>query len=148
VKKTIAASAAVCSGKYGALQKSGVRAAFLFVNFFLIITALYQLKPASRSLFIEALGAEQLPYVWIVTALTMAVFIAYYHRLVARHSRLHVVLGTTVVISSLLVVFRLLLNYPGRIIPIAFYVFVDIQSVVLVEQFWSLTDTIYTTRQG
>ena len=139
---------AECNGKYIALQKLGVRAGFLFINFFLIITALYQLKPASRSLFIEALGAQRLPYVWILTALTMVVFISYYHRLVARHSRIKVVLGTCLVISSILVLFRLLINLPGPTVAVCFYVFVDILSVVLVEQFWSLTDSIYTSREG
>jgi AAA family ATP:ADP antiporter len=137
-----------CNGKYIILRKLGLRASLLFVNFFLIITALYQLKPASRSLFIEALGAARLPYVWIITALTMVVFITYYHRLVARYSRFNVVLGTCLVISSLLVLFRLLINFPGTIVAVCFYVFVDILSVVLVEQFWSLTNSIYTTREG
>jgi AAA family ATP:ADP antiporter len=137
-----------CNGKYIILRKLGLRASLLFVNFFLIITALYQLKPASRSLFIEALGAARLPYVWIITALTMVVFITYYHRLVARYSRFNVVLGTCLVISGLLVLFRLLINFPGTIVAVCFYVFVDILSVVLVEQFWSLTNSIYTTREG
>jgi len=137
-----------CNGKYMALRRLGVRATFLFINFFLIITALYQLKPASRSLFIEALGAQRLPYVWIITALTMVVFIACYHRLVARHSRIKVVLGTCLVISSLLVLFRFLINFPGPTVAVCFYVFVDLLSVVLVEQFWSLTDSIYTSREG
>jgi len=136
------------NGKSIILRKLGVRASFLFANFFLIITALYQLKPASRLLFIEALGAERLPYVWIITALTMVVFITFYHRLVARHSRFKVVLGTCLVISSLLVIFRFLIYLPGPIVPVSFYVFVDILSVVLVEQFWSLTNSIYTTREG
>ena len=137
-----------CVGKYVALRKLGVRASFLFVNFFLIITALYQLKPATRSLFIEALGAERLPYVWILTAVTMIIFISSYHRLVERFSRLHVVLGTCLVISGLLIVFRMIFDFPGMIVAISLYVFVDVLSVVLVEQFWSLTDSIYTTREG
>ncbi|MGD8797645.1 MAG: Npt1/Npt2 family nucleotide transporter [Desulfobacterales bacterium] len=118
------------------------------MNFFLIIMALYQLKPASRSLFIETLGSERLPYIWIATAVTMGAFITYYHRLVERHSRLNVVLGTCLTISLLLIIFRLLLKYPGPIVPACFYVFVDILGVVLVEQFWSLTDSIYTTHEG
>jgi len=139
---------AECKAKYFALRRLGFRALFLFVNFFLIIMALYQLKPASRSLFIESLGARQLPYVWIATALTMGIFIAFYHRLVERRSRINVVLGTCLTISALLVVFRLLLNYSGSIAAACLYVFVDILGVVLVEQFWSLTNSIYTTQEG
>jgi len=137
-----------CNQKYASLRTTGVRSAFLFANFFLIILALYQLKPASRSLFIESLGAEKLPYIWIATAITMGVFITYYHRLVARHNRIRVVLGTCLSISLLLVVFRLLLNRSNPLIDASFYVFVDILGVVLVEQFWSLTNSIYTTREG
>lgn len=130
------------------LHTLGARAGFLFLNFFLIIMALYQLKPASRSLFIETLGSERLPYIWIATAVTMGVFITYYHRLVERHSRIHVVLGTCLTISGLLVIFRLLLQSPGPIASAGLYVFVDMLGVVLVEQFWSLTNSIYTTHEG
>lgn len=137
-----------CEGRYIALRKLGLRAGFLFANFFLIIMALYQLKPASRSLFIESLGAERLPYAWIITAVTMIVFISFYHRLVERFSRLHVVLGTCLVISGLLIGFRVVFEFPVMVVAICFYVFVDILSVVLVEQFWSLTNSIYTTREG
>ena len=137
-----------CNQKYTSFRTIGVRSTFLFINFFLIILALYQLKPASRSLFIESLGAEKLPYIWIATAVTMGVFIAYYHRLVARHNRIHVVLGTCLTISGLLVVFRLLLNHSNPLVAACFFVFVDILGVVLVEQFWSLTNSIYNTREG
>jgi AAA family ATP:ADP antiporter len=137
-----------CEARYPALRTLGARAGFLFLNFFLIIMALYQLKPASRSLFIETLGAERLPYIWIATAVTMGAFITYYHRLVERHSRINVVLGTCLTICGLLLVFRLLLNSPGPIASAGLYVFVDILGVVLVEQFWSLTNSIYTTHEG
>ena len=139
---------AECKARYIALRKLGFRAVFLFVNFFLIIMALYQLKPASRSLFIESIGAQQLPYIWIATALTMGVFIAFYHRLVERHSRINVVLSTCLVVSALLLGFRILLNYPGPFAAAGLYVFVDILGVVLIEQFWSLTNSIYTTQEG
>lgn len=126
----------------------GIRASFLFANFFLILTALYQLKPASRSMVIEAMGAQRLPYVWIVTAVAMILFVSWYHRLVARYTRINIVMGTCLVISGLLVLFRSLLILPGPTAAIGFYVFVDIMGVVLVEQFWSLTNAIYTTGEG
>ncbi|MBW2408306.1 MAG: ATP translocase [Deltaproteobacteria bacterium] len=141
-------NSAECQGKYIALRTLGIRASFLFANFFLIITALYQLKPASRSLIIESMGAQRLPYVWIITAITMVVFISIYHRMVERFSRLNIVLGTCLTISGLLIVFRVLAKSHGIIIPVCLYVFVDILSVVLVEQFWSLTNSIYTTGEG
>ncbi len=125
-----------------------LRAAFLFADFFLIITAYYQLKPASRSLFIEHLGADRLPYVWILTALVLGIAMLFYHRWVARYPRDRVVLTSCLVFVACLLGFRLALLQPGSAVAMAFYVFVDIIGVVLVEQFWSLTNSLYNTRDG
>jgi len=138
----------MCRQRFPALRVRGIRAGFLFCNFLLIITALYQLKPASRSLFIEYLGADRLPYVWIGTALTMGVLISFYHRLVERMSRIRLVLGSCFLFGGMLVGFRLWLIHPNPVAATAFYIFVDILSVVLVEQFWSLTNAIYSTQEG
>jgi AAA family ATP:ADP antiporter len=137
-----------CNQRYPAHRLLSVRAGFLFANFLLIVMALYHLKPASRSLFIEYLGADQLPYVWIGTALTMALFIGGYHRVVERFSRFNVVLGTCLSLSLLLVIFRLFLLNPGPVVATSFYIFVDILGVLMVEQFWSLTNSIYSTTEG
>jgi len=125
-----------------------LRAAFLFANFFLIITAYYQIKPASRSLFIEHLGAARLPYVWIGTALILGLAMGFYQRWVARYPRERVVLATCIGFAVTLVVFRVLWLHPGDAVSVAFYVFTDIMGVVLVEQFWSLANSLYTTRDG
>lgn len=124
------------------------RALLLFANFLLIILGYYQIKPASRSLFVEYWGADNLPYVWIATAVVLGFIIGWYHRLVERHSRLHVVLGSLVLFTVLLVAFRALLEVGGAGVAVVFYIFVDIFSVVLVEQFWSLANNIYTTEAG
>ncbi len=137
-----------CNQRYPVHRILSIRAAFLFANFLLIIMALYHLKPSSRSLFIEYLGADQLPFVWIGTAVTMAIFIGTYHRLVERCSRVILVLGTCLVLAGCLVAFRILLNSPGPAVAASFYIFVDILGVLLVEQFWSLTNSIYSTKEG
>jgi len=116
-------------------RSAAVRAGLLFVDFFLIITAYYQLKPASRSLFIEYLGADRLPYVWIATAVVLGAAMVVYHHLVERYSRFGLVVGTSLTFAATLVGFRILLAEPGPVVASAFYVFVDIFSVVLVEQF-------------
>ena len=125
-----------------------VRSIILFSNFFLIILAYYQVKSASRSLLIEYWGSENFPWVWIASAVVLGSFIGYYHRLVERYSRLAVVLGSCLMFIVLLVVFRLALDWRGTVVSIVFYIFVDIFSVILVEQFWSLTDSVTGTDAG
>ncbi len=124
------------------------RASLLFANFFFIMLAYYQIKPASRSLFIGQLGADRLPYVWIGTALILGIIIGGYHRLVARYSRLGLVLGSLVLSMLALMAFRALPTTQSAAAALAFYIFVDIFGVVLVEQFWSLTNSLYDSEQG
>ena len=148
MQKEFESLASRCQEKYPALRSPGIRSGFLFLNFFLIIMAYYQVKPASRSLFIESLSSSRMPYVWMASAVAMGFFITWYHRLVERHSRIHVVLGTCLSVSAILLIFRLAFTQPGTVQSVLFYVFVDIMGVVLVEQFWSLTNSIYTTPEG
>lgn len=131
-------------GMNGALAK---RSAVLFFNFFLIILAYYQVKSASRSLLIEYWGSGNLPYVWIASALTLGIFIGVYNRLVVRYRRPAVVLGSLLLFMVTLVGFRGLFETGSTAVAVSFYIFVDIFSVILVEQFWSLADTV-TEREG
>ncbi len=132
----------------GITQSLTWRALILFINFFLIILAYYHIKPASRSLFIEYLGADSLPYVWIGTAVILGLLISYYHRLLEKCSRLNLVLGTLATFIVALLVFYALFSQQSTITAIVFYIFVDIFSVVLVEQFWSLANSIYRVSDG
>ncbi len=124
------------------------RAFALFANFFFIILAYYQVKAASRSLLIEYGGAEALPYAWVYSALTLVVVIAGYHVIVAKLERVRVVLASLLIFAGLLVLFRAVFTPRDLFSATAFYVFVDIFSVVLVEQFWSLTDSVSSNDEG
>lgn len=118
------------------------------LDFFLIITALYHLKPASRSLLIEALGADSLPYVWIGSAVALLLTILGYRSLLIRFGRVQVVLASCLVFAAALVVFWLLAATHAAWVAVAFYIFVDIFGVVLAEQFWSLADGSYRSEEG
>ena len=41
------------------------RTALLFLYFFLVVASFYILKPVRNALFLDALGAEKLPYVYL-----------------------------------------------------------------------------------
>ena len=130
------------------LQGALLRSLVFSLDFFLIITALYQLKPASRSLLIEALGADSLPYVWIGSAVALLVAIAVYRKMLIRFGRVQVVLASCLSFAVALVAFRLLAATHASWVAVAFYIFVDIFGVVLAEQFWSLADGTYRTEEG
>ncbi|HET19705.1 MAG TPA: ATP translocase [Chromatiales bacterium] len=125
-----------------------LRSLILALDFFLIITALYQLKPASRSMLIEGLGADALPYVWLGSGAALLVTVALYRKVLARFGRVNVVLASCLFFIAVLLGFRLLAIAPTAAMAVAFYIFVDIFGVVLVEQFWSLADGSYRSDEG
>ncbi|MDA0823204.1 MAG: Npt1/Npt2 family nucleotide transporter [Proteobacteria bacterium] len=124
------------------------RSLALFSNFFLIILAYYQVKSASRSLLIEFGGSQWFPYAWVYSAVVLTLLIGVYHAIVERFSRVRVVLGSLLLVAALLVLFRTILEHNNTLVAVAFYIFVDIFSVVLVEQFWSLTVSITDPADG
>ncbi|MGH8454849.1 MAG: Npt1/Npt2 family nucleotide transporter, partial [Nevskiales bacterium] len=105
-------------------------------------------KPASRSLFLEYADAAQLPYVWTASAVLLLALMPLYQRILRRYSRINIVIGTCLLIVALLVAFRIWMLTPGTAVAVGFYILVDIFSVVLVEQFWSLTNSVYRSAEG
>lgn len=124
------------------------RSALLFANFFFIILAYYLVKPASRSLFLDHAQAAQLPYVWTASAVVLILLMPLYQWILRRYTRVNIVIGTCLLVAGLLVLFRVLMQTPGLGIAVSFYILVDILSVVLVEQFWSLTNSVYRSAEG
>lgn len=124
------------------------RALLLFGNFLGVILAYYQVKTASRSLLLEHAGAASFPYVWVGSALVLLLFIGAYNRLVEHVPRAHVVMASLIGFALLLVLFHWRLEQGGLVTVVAFYIFVDIFSVVLVEQFWSLANNVMRLEEG
>jgi AAA family ATP:ADP antiporter len=125
-----------------------LKAGLLFINFALIIMAYYMVKAASRSMILEEASSAILPYIWIGSALLLMVLVPVYQTIVPRVPRFGLILSTLAIIAVLLLVFWLRFEQPTLMVAAAFYIFVDIFSVVLVEQFWSLTNSVYRTRQA
>lgn len=124
------------------------RAALLFLNLFLIVFAYYLVKPVSRSLLLETGGALSLPYVWTLSGVVLLLLLPLYQSLLRRFDRVRVVLGSCAAVAVGLALFRPALETPGLIAGVGFYVFIDIFSVVLIEQFWSLTNSVHSRKQG
>jgi len=66
----------------------------MFLYFFMIIASYYILKPVRNSLFLEQLGARNLPWVYIGTAVAIGFIILIYGKLSQLVSRKILVPGT------------------------------------------------------
>ncbi len=123
-------------------------AALMFAYSFLAMTSYNILKPITRSQFITALGADNLPYVLFVAGILIGVVMHVYTNAVRRVPRQHVVPVTQGVIVGLLVVFWALLRTGAAWVTVAFYFFGLILGILLISQFWTLANDIFDARQA
>lgn len=116
---------------------------------FLPITSYYVIKPARNSIFVDRVGADQLPWVYIATALILVVVMVGYSKYVDRVGRITLILSSMAVLGASLVGFWWLLsNRSGFVSSGAFYVFTKLYPLFLVSQFWLVGNLLFTTSQA
>jgi AAA family ATP:ADP antiporter len=119
----------------------------LTVDVFLLLTAYYIIKPVREALILSGGGAEVKSYAAAGQALLLLVAVPAYARLASRLPRLRLIGSVTVFFSSCLVVFYLL-AHAGLAIGVPFYLWVGIFNVMIVAQFWSFANDVYTPAEG
>jgi AAA family ATP:ADP antiporter len=126
--------------------KTGV---LMFVYSFLAMTAYNNIKPSAASKFIEDLGADNVPWVFLIAGLTMGFIMNYYSRGVGRVPKAWVLPGTQIVIIALLVGFWFLFQTGQPWVSAAFFFFGRLLlGIFLISQFWTLANDIYDPRQA
>ena len=122
--------------------------ALMFAYAFSAMTAYNIVQPVTRSTFIIALGADNLPYVLLVTGFVIGVIMYVYTRLVAVLPRRSAVPSTQLALAAALVAFFVLLRTGGSAATVGFYVFGQIVGTLLLSQFWTLANELYDPRQA
>jgi AAA family ATP:ADP antiporter len=123
-------------------------AVMMFAFSFLAMTAYNILKPITRSQFISALGADNLPYVQLGAGLLIGILMQWYSKgaaLLPRRSIVPVTLGAEAVA---LIVFWVLFRLGTEWVSVAFYVLALILGILLTSQFWTLASDLYDARQA
>jgi ATP:ADP antiporter, AAA family len=126
----------------------GLAAVLLFLCFFLFITFQYASKSVRQASFITALGAEKLPYVYLLVAFLSYPVLRLYSRYADRLSRHRLIATTCGGIGASMVLFWWLFEYSWPWVSVAFYVWLSIVSVMTVSQFWSLSNHVFDARQA
>jgi ATP:ADP antiporter, AAA family len=136
-------------GKIVRLQEGeAATAVMMFAYSFLTMTAYNILKPITRSKFISALGADNLPYVLLAAGAVIGVLMQWYSRAVGRLPRTWVIPVTQAGEVVLLVLFWVLFRTDAGWVSVAFYVLALILGILLISQFWTLANDIYDPRQA
>ena len=115
---------------------------------FLAMTSYYVVKPVRNALFVERLGAENLPYVYILTAIVVSLVMIVYSRYVNRIGHIALIVGTLVFLSLNLIAFRWLLIEETFLTSGFFYIWGKLYPLLLVSQFYLVANLLFTTRQA
>ncbi len=125
-----------------------LKVVLLSLYFFLVITSYYVIKPVRNSLFIQRLGADNLPYVYIATAILVGFLITFYSRFADRITRRMLIQSTFLFLASNLVLFWWILGRGGILSSGAFYIWAKLYPLLLVSQFWLVANDFFTTPQA
>ncbi len=136
-------------GKLVTLREGEAATALLmFAYSFLAMTSYNILKPITRSKFITALGADNLPYVQLAAGVIIGVLIQGYSGATGRLPRRWVIPVTQAGEVALLVLLWALFQAGGDWVSVAFYVLGLVLGILLISQFWMLANDIYDPRQA
>ena len=126
----------------------GALALLMACNIFLLLTSYYLIKPVREALILVEGGAEAKSY--LVGAMTILLFflVQGYAKLVSRFERTRLITVVTLLFVVCLVTFWILSRMGLSYLGYAFFVWVGIFSVMIVAQFWSYANDVYSSESG
>ncbi|MCK9995763.1 MAG: translocase [Candidatus Krumholzibacteria bacterium] len=119
----------------------------LALNVFLLLTAYYLIKPVRESLILTGSGAEVKSYASAGQVLLLAMAVPLYARLAGRFERRKLISIVTLFFMACLVAFYFLV-LAGASVGVVFYLWVGIFNLMVIAQFWSFANDVYTTEEG
>ena len=121
----------------------------MFAYGFLAMTSYYILKPIRNSVFIDRVGADNLPYVYILTAIVVTLVMVVYSRYVDRLREIALLLGTFAFLGACILLFSLWLREGDSVWSSgAFYIWGKLYPLLIVSQFYLVGNLLFTTRQA
>ena len=125
----------------------GATALLLLVNVFLLLTAYYVIKPVRDALILAEWGAELKSYASAGQAILLLGLVPLYGFLAAKFPRRRLINTVTVFFTGCLLAFYLFAR-TGLHIGIVFFLWTGIFNLMVVAQFWSFANDIYSEDEG
>jgi ATP:ADP antiporter, AAA family len=125
----------------------GSTALLLCCNVFLLFTAYYVVKPIREALILASSGAEVKSYAAAGQALLLLVLVPAYGALADRLPR-RGLLNTVTAFFVLCLIGFYILTRANAPVGIIFFLWVGVFNLMIVAQFWSFANDVYTKEQG
>src|SRR5262245_16204589 len=125
----------------------GRLAVLLALNVFLILTTYYILKPVREALILGQGSPELKTYLSVGQVALLSVAVPYYGRLAARLHRRALLNVVTYFFVACLAAFYVLAQADVPI-GIAYFLWIGVFNLMIVAQFWSFANDLYTREEG
>ncbi len=122
-------------------------ALLLGLNVFLILMAYYILKTVREALILGEGTAELKSYLSAGQVAVLALVVPFYGRLVSRYPRMKLINVVTIFFVACPVVFYVLAQ-AGVPLGMIYFVWIGIFSLMIVAQFWSFANDVYSKEEG
>lgn len=127
----------------------GLPVVLAFVYIAVVVSAFLLAKPIRNGLFLNQYGPYALVYVYAAVPIVLSIFVPIYTRIAARFGSRLVTIGTLLFFSSNVVLFWYGFRFHGFwLLPGIFYVWVNCFGIIAPVQAWSLTNSLFDTRQA
>jgi len=114
----------------------------------LIMASYYLIKPVRDALMLQAGGAEAKTYMNAVTAFLLFFLVQGYAKMVSRYERTRLITVVTLIFVACLVGFWVLSRLGVPYLGYIFYVWASIFNVMVIAQFWSYANDVYSNESG
>ncbi len=119
-----------------------------FVAFLVLTTVHFAAKSVRQATFIDSLGSENLPWVYLALAVASLPVLLLYSRLASRFRISLLMVGGTLLHVLGLVVFFLLFGLERPWVAVAYYIWLGMAFAIAVSQFWSYANQVCDPRQA
>lgn len=115
---------------------------------FLLLTAYYMMRPVRKALILQEGTAEHESYLYAAMAFLLFFLVQGYAKLVSRYERTRLISVVTSIFIACLIAFWILSRVGVPYLGYAFFVWLGIFAVMVVAQFWSYANDVYSNEAG
>jgi AAA family ATP:ADP antiporter len=133
---------------FGIRSGEGPLAWLFFLDFLILTTVHFAAKTVRQATYIDALGAENLPWVYLALAVISLPVLVLYSRAAGRYKLPMLILGATLLHIVGLILFFYLFGLGRGWVAALFYVWLGMAFAIAVSQFWTYANHVFDPRQA
>ena len=117
---------------------------------FIVITVLLIVKPTVNALFLNTLGADNLPYAYLMVAAVAVITTVLYNKALKNNSLYKITNYALVIFSVFFIALSVILYYKAlnQFVLYFYYLFVAMFAVIATSQFWTFANMVFNAREA